>query len=77
MTNGDYIRKSLTDEAMVKNPRLLCEISYSFLRTNSESPWDCTGCPFDKGDLCTGNAEGGLMEWLKAEREEEGTVECP
>lgn len=71
MTNGDYIRTLLTDEALMNNQRLLCELSYSFLRNDPDDPWSCAGCPFDKDNLCESYNSEALMEWLKAEREEE------
>lgn len=77
MTNGDYIRTLLTDEAMVKNPRLLCDLAYSFLRNDPDDPWSCAGCPFDKDNLCESHNSEALMEWLKAERKEESNVEGP
>ena len=75
MTNGDYIRTLLTDEALVKNQRLLCELAYSLLRNDPDDPWSCAGCPFDKDNLCETRSSEALMEWLKAERKEEKPVE--
>ena len=77
MTNGDYIRTLLTDEAMVKYQRLLCELAYSLLRNGQNRPWSCAGCPFDKDNLCETRSSEALMEWLKAERKEEKPVEGP
>lgn len=71
MTNGDYIRKVLTDETLTKKPKLLCVISCSVLRPEQIHHWDCKGCPFDEDALCLAENREELAEWLKAEREEE------
>lgn len=75
MTNGDYIRTLLTDEALVKNQRLLYELAYLLLRNDPDDPWSCAGCPFDKDNLCETRFSEDLMEWLKTERKEEEPVE--
>lgn len=71
MTNGDYIRKTMTDEELVKNQRLLCNLTYSFSLTCPSY----ARCPFGRDCLWVNINENALLEWLKVEREEESPVE--
>lgn len=71
MTNGDYIRTLITNNAIAAYPRLLCELANSLSIINPGRAWGCAGCPFDKDNLCENGSSEALMEWLKAERKEE------